>query len=129
MPRMANKDSMREYDIAYYERFDPTIGPPILSGPVHVGFNAITRLEVGSGRMTSLNMNPQWTVQEHVHIPSRKPGHEGYLAFVVDRHELNLAEVHIVEAKNLAAGPIARIKVPMRLRSAVHGTWVPDEDL
>ncbi len=129
LPRVAAKDNTRNYDIAYYERFDPSIGPPILSGPAHVGFNAISRLEIGSGRMTSFNMNPQWTVQEPVHIPSRKPGHEGYLAFVVDRHELNLAEVFVVEAEHLSRAPLARIKVPMRLRSAVHGTWVTAEEL
>lgn len=129
LPRVAAKDNTRTYDIAYYQRFDPSIGPPILSGPVHVGFNAITRLEVGSGRMTHWNANPQWTVQEPVHIPSRQPKHEGYLAFVVDRHELNLAEVFVVEAAHLDRGPIARIKVPMRLRSAVHGTWVTPQEM
>jgi carotenoid cleavage dioxygenase len=74
-------------------------------------------------------MSPQWTVQEPVHIPSSKPGHEGYLAYVVDRHELNVAEVHIADAANLDKGPFVTIKVPMRLRSAVHGTWVPDNEM
>jgi carotenoid cleavage dioxygenase len=69
------------------------------------------------------------TVQEQVHIPSRQPGHEGYLAFVVDLHEKNLSEVWIVEAQHLAKGPVARIEIPLRLRIAVHGNWVPAEQL
>jgi carotenoid cleavage dioxygenase len=60
-----------------------------------------------------------------VHIPSRKPGHEGYLGYIVDRHDRNEAEFHITEAQHLEKGPVARIKVPMRLRSGVHGNWVP----
>ena len=125
LPRVADKDAMRDYGVAYYNRFDPSIGPPILSGPVGVGFNAVSRLELGSGKLTTLAMDPQWTVQEAVHIASAAAGHEGYLAFVVDRHDQNLAEVFVVEAARLERGPVARIKMPLRLRSAVHGSWVP----
>lgn len=124
MPRIADKHHMRDYEIGYYARVDLSMGPPILSGPVGAGFNAVTRLEVRSGRAKHLHMGPQATLQEPVHIASKVSGHEGYLAFVVDRHDTNLAEVHIVEAQNPENGAIARIHVPMRLRSAVHGTWV-----
>jgi carotenoid cleavage dioxygenase-like enzyme len=31
----------------------------------------------------------------------------------------------VVEAEHLDRGPICRIKIPMRLRCQVHGTWVP----
>jgi carotenoid cleavage dioxygenase len=68
-------------------------------------------------------------VQEEVHIPSKKPGHEGYLAFVVDLHEKNLSEMWIVEAEHLAKGAVARLEIPLRLRVAVHGNWVPAEQL
>jgi carotenoid cleavage dioxygenase-like enzyme len=124
-PRIANKDSMSDYDIAYYGRVDLRFGPPILSGPVGAGFNTLTRLEVKTGKMTDLFMGPAATVQEHVHVPSSKPGHEGYLVYIVDRHDENQAELHVTEAEHLAKGPIARIKVPMRLRSGVHANWVP----
>jgi carotenoid cleavage dioxygenase len=129
LPRIAARDSMRPYEIGYYEQFDPAVGPPILSGPVGAGFNKVVRLEVGSGRMKALSVGARSTVQEHVHIPSRKQGHEGYLAFVVDRHDENQAEVFIVEAQHLDRGPIARVRIPMRLRSAVHGTWVAAKDM
>jgi carotenoid cleavage dioxygenase-like enzyme len=124
-PRVADKDAMVDYDIAYYEQLDVSYGPPIISGPVGAGFNTISRLEVKSGRMTSLFVGPQCTLQEHVHIASRKPGHEGYLLYIVDRHDQNQAEVHVTEAQQLEKGPIARVFVPLRLRSGVHGNWVP----
>jgi carotenoid cleavage dioxygenase-like enzyme len=124
-PRIANKDFMVDYDIAYYGRVDTSFGPPILSGPVGAGFNTLTRLEVKSGKMTSLFIGPACTVQEHVHIPSSEPGHEGYLVYIVDRHDENQAELHVTEARHLEKGPIARIRVPLRLRSGVHANWVP----
>jgi carotenoid cleavage dioxygenase-like enzyme len=129
MPRTAAKDQMRAYEIGYYAQFDPQVAPPLLSGPVGAGFNKLVRLQTDSGRMTSLAMDARSTMQEHVHVPARDAGREGYLAFVVDRHDENQAEVFVVEAAHLERGPVARIKVPMRLRSAVHGNWVPAEQL
>ncbi len=125
LPRLADKDAMRRYDVAYYCRYEPTAGPPILSGPVGAGFNAVSRLDLRNGRYTTLTIDPRSTIQEPIHVPSAKPGHEGYLAFVVDRHEENVAEVFVVEAARLEQPPVARIKLPMRLRSGVHGSWVP----
>ena len=127
MPRIADRDSMKDYEVGYYGSVDASRGPPLMSGPVGAGFNVLNRLEVRSGKLTSLMMDPGATLQEHVHIASRTPGHEGYLAFVVDWHATNLSEVFIVDARNLTRGPIARIKVPMRLRCAVHGTWVAEK--
>lgn len=124
-PRIANKDFTVDYDIAYYGRVDTSFGPPILSGPVGAGFNTLSRLEVKSGKMTDLFAGPACTVQEHVHIPSSKPGHEGYLVYIVDRHDENQAELHVTEAQYLDKGPVARIRVPLRLRSGVHANWVP----
>jgi carotenoid cleavage dioxygenase-like enzyme len=124
-PRIATKDSMVDYDIAYYGRVDTSFGPPILSGPVGAGFNMLSRLEVKSGKMTNLFAGPARTIQEHVHIPSSKLGHEGYLVYIVDRHDENQAELHVTEAQHLDKGPIARILVPLRLRSGVHANWVP----
>jgi carotenoid cleavage dioxygenase-like enzyme len=129
MPRIAEKDFMLDYDIGYYQTYDPDNGPPLIAGPVGAGFNTVLRLEVKSGRLTALAMPPGTTVQEEVHIPSTKAGHEGYLAFVVDLHEKNLSEMWIVEAQHLANGPIARLEIPLRLRVAVHGNWVPAEQL
>lgn len=129
MPRIAERHHMLDYDVGYYQRFDPQVGPPLIAGPVGAGFNTVTRIEVKSGRLRNLAMDRRSTVQEHVHIPSRVPGHEGYLAFIVDLHDENESEVFIVEAEHLERGAIARIKVPFRLRVGVHGNWVPAEEL
>jgi len=133
MPRTAIKDQMNDFDIGYYQTFDPRNapqnGPPPIAGPVGPGFNTIVRMEVKTGKHTTLGLGPTVTVQEHIHIPSKRPGHEGYLAFVCDMHDQQLSEVAIVEAEHIEKGPIARIKVPFRLRVQVHGNWVPSEEL
>lgn len=128
-PRIATKDMMSDYQVGYYERFDPVSGPPLTAGPVGIGFNTISRLEVKSGKLQSWHLDMPATIQEEVHIPSKIPGHEGYLAFVADLHSEKLSDVLILEAGNLAKGPLARIKMPLRLRNQVHGNWVPAEEL
>ena len=129
MPRIADKDAMRDYEIAYWQTYDPRNGPPILCGPVGAGFNTILRANVKSGEIRSFTPGPGITVQEHIHIPSCKPGHEGYLAFVCDLHEQNLSEAMIIEASLTSSEPLCRIKLPMRLRPQVHGTWVEEAAL
>ncbi|HUN26669.1 MAG TPA: carotenoid oxygenase family protein [Steroidobacteraceae bacterium] len=129
MPRVAERDHLRDYEVGYYQTFDPSVGPPLIAGPVGAGFNTILRLEVKSGRLERLPMDPRSTVQEHVHIPSRQPGHEGYLAFLVDLHDEHQTEMFVVEAAHIGRGPVARIRIPLRLRVGVHGNWVPAEAL
>jgi carotenoid cleavage dioxygenase len=125
MPRVAEKDHMKDYEIGYYQRFDPMIGPPLIAGPVGAGFNAVSRLNVKTHELKTLAMDRRTTVQEHIHIPSKQKGHEGYLAFVADIHDEPYSQVWIVEAEHLERGPIAKLRMPLRLRTGVHGNWVP----
>jgi len=101
----------------------------MIAGPVGVGFNTIHRLEVETGERRSYAPGPGCTIQEHVHIPSRQAGHEGYLLYVVDLHATFSSEVHLLEAEHPEKGPIARIQMPLRLRNQVHGSWVPEEQI
>ena len=124
-PRVANKDHMKDYEVGYYQNYIPDFGPPLQAGPVGVGFNTVTRIELKTGKTRHFSLGPGTTVQEHIHIPSRQEGHEGYLAFVTDLHEEWLSDVILLEAEHPDQGPIARIKMPLRLRNQVHGNWYP----
>jgi carotenoid cleavage dioxygenase-like enzyme len=128
-PILAQRDHMADYSVGYYQLYDPKSGPPLVSGPVGLGFNTIARIDVRTGELRAYAPGPAHTVQEHVHIPSSAPGHEGYLAFAVDFHETMSSEVHLLEAAHPERGPLARIKMPLRLRNQVHGTWVDEEQL
>ncbi|MEY4641170.1 MAG: hypothetical protein RLZZ227_1164 [Pseudomonadota bacterium] len=128
MPRIADKDAMKDYEVGYMAVFDPRLGPPILSGPTPAGFNALLRLKIKTGEVQAWSQ-PNTTVQEPVHIASRQPGHEGYLAVVCDLHATNTAQVLLFAAADIETGPIARLHVPLRQRSAVHGNWVASDVL
>ena len=63
MPRIAERDAMRDYEIGYYQTYDPHNGPPLVSGPVGGGFNTILRLNVKTGEVRILGLGPNVTVQ------------------------------------------------------------------
>src|SRR5690606_27233570 len=120
-PIVAHKDHMKPYEIGYYQMLDPAVGEPRIAGPVGAGLNTIVRIDVKTQQLKTWCPGPPCTVQEHVHIPSKLPGHEGYLLFAVDLHETMSSEIHLLEAERPDAGPLARIRMPMRLRNQVHG--------
>lgn len=128
MPRIADQDMLQDYSIGYMAVFDPRLGPPILSGPTPAGFNALLRVNVKTGEVKAWS-EPNTTLQEPVHIKSRQQGHEGYLALVCDLHAHNTADILLFEAAMPERGPLARLKLPLRQRSGVHGNWVPAEAL
>jgi carotenoid cleavage dioxygenase len=78
-----------------------------------------------------MGLPPGMAINEPVHIPSHDPDHEGWLMFVIDIQEGESfrSEVWIVDGGNLSAPPVAKIKVPVRLRPQVHGWWVPKAQL
>ncbi len=65
-------------------------------------------------------------------MPSKTPGHDGWLLLTVDhvidetRHE---SELLVVDATDIAKGPIARVKMPVPLHPQVHGWWVSGTEL
>jgi carotenoid cleavage dioxygenase-like enzyme len=55
---------------------------------------------------------------------------DGYVVtFVADANERSTGEVIILDAKNIAAGPLARLKIPQRVPAGFHAMWVPGDQL
>ena len=55
---------------------------------------------------------------------------DGYLvAFVSDADGGDQGEVVILSAKDIAAGPIGRVKIPQRVPVGFHALWIPGEQL
>ena len=132
MPRVPDALMGRPYDVAWYLSMNPQGGPPLAGGPVGTTFNALIRIEMKTGQLDVMGLPPSHAINEPVHIPSRHAGHEGWLMAVVD-HQVGeddyRSEVWIIDAGNVAAGPVAKVKVPVRLRPQVHGWWVAATEL
>ena len=132
LPRLRDQDQGRPYTHCWMPVYDPSLGPPVVGGPVGSCFNALLRVDVVTGRVDALSFGLGHAFNEPVHVPSGKPGHDGYLLCVVDReidehsHESTL---FVLDATNINAPPLATVKMPVPLRPQVHGWWVPAQQL
>ncbi len=74
---------------------------------------------------------PGDTVQECQFVPRTPDSAEGdgWLLVPVARVSRNRSDLVVLDAQDLAAGPVATVKLPVRVRSTFHGCWVPEETL
>jgi carotenoid cleavage dioxygenase len=132
LPRLRDVDQGRPYTHFWMPTYNPHIGPPVPGGPVGVSFNSLLRVEVNTGRVDSMDLPPGMAINEPVHIPGSIPGHDGYLATVVDREldeQHHESELWILDATHIAAPPLAKVRLPLPLHPQVHGWWVSAADL
>ncbi len=118
----------RAYDHAWMLTMNPEMqGPPVFGGPVGAMFNMILRLDMNGGPPQAFALPPAHCVNEPVHIPAEAPGHDGWLAMIID-HQTGpddfTHECWIMNGGDLAVGPVARVAIPKRLRPQIHGWWV-----
>jgi carotenoid cleavage dioxygenase len=87
--------------------------------------NKIGHIDHQTGKQDSWWAGPSSMVQEPCFIPRSpdSPEGDGYIVAVVDDLGSNYSDLVILEALRLEDGPIARLKLPFRLRSGLHGNW------
>lgn len=128
LPMIAAADQGRPYQRAWMLSMNPQMqAPPVAGGPVGVMFNTLLRLDMTGQMPQALALPPGRCFSEPVHVPSSRPSHDGWLLTVVDR-QIGPADfrhaVWILDALDPAAGPVAQVAIPHRLRPQVHGWWV-----
>ncbi|OJY71087.1 MAG: hypothetical protein BGP16_10820 [Sphingobium sp. 66-54] len=95
------------------------------------GSGGIGRFDHQTGALELWNPGPGDGVQEPQFIPRRPdaPEGDGWLLVPVSRVSQMRSDLAILDAQNVAAGPVALLKLPIRVRATFHGTWVPEETL
>lgn len=87
--------------------------------------NTLARIDVVSGETDSWWVGATSSLQEPCFIP--RPGSteegDGWLVVVENLLTEMRSNLLLFDGRNLTAGPIATIVVPMRLRPALHGNW------
>ena len=48
------------------------------------------------------------------------------MTYVYDKAE-NSSSLVVLDARDVAAGPLARVKMPQRVPYGFHATWIPNE--
>lgn len=91
--------------------------------------NSIARMDFATGKVTSYFAGDVHALQEVQFIPRRKdaPEGEGYLVAVASNFADVRSELVIVDAQRLEE--VARVILPFRINSQVHGWWVDADEL
>jgi len=125
MPRIDERFATRRNRYAYYGADNPALPIAHGIGEMGVNHNSVARWDHDLGQLDSWYSGPGSSVGEPIFIPESPdaPEGQGYIAATVQRLLEGRSELVVLDARNLAAGPLATIHPPFRLKNGVHGMW------
>jgi carotenoid cleavage dioxygenase len=90
-------------------------------------FNTFLTMDMATGQSKSWFAGDTSTTQEPVFAPKspNAPEGEGYVMGVVNRRAERRSDLVILDAQHMDEGPVATIRIPVRLKYGIHGNWVP----
>ena len=96
-----------------------------------IGLSAIGCIDHETGALTTWSPGPDSGVQEPIFVPRQIGAAEGdgYLLVLVNRMPENRSDLAVLDARSIADGPVALLKLSLRVRSTFHGMWVPGQAL
>ncbi|WP_421736635.1 carotenoid oxygenase family protein [Caulobacter sp.] len=88
--------------------------------------NIIAHIDLETGVRADWTAPAGDAISEAVFTPASPdaPEGEGWLTAVVYRGQLNVSELVVLDAMNVAAGPVASARLPRRVPFGFHGNWV-----
>jgi carotenoid cleavage dioxygenase-like enzyme len=98
-----------------------------LDGPMSLTFNGIVRYDLQTGAEVLLPFGEGTAIGEAVFAadPEGSAETDGWLmVYATDLAELR-TDLCIIDARDLAAGPVARVHLPQRVPAGFHGNWMP----
>lgn len=127
-PHIDERWALKDYRYAWVPGMDfSKLATDAQGRPIPAIFNCLTRIDLHGGPMDAWFAGPEATLQDPVYAPRLGGSAEGdgYLIAIVNWVLSRRTELVVLEAMNLAAGPLARIRVPVCLRTGIHSTWIP----
>jgi len=90
-------------------------------------FNTFLTMDMSTGKHDGWFAGDTSSTQEPVFAPKSAdaPEGDGYVMGIVNRRAENRCDLVILDAMNMSDGPVAKIKLPIRLKYGIHGNWVP----
>lgn len=84
-----------------------------------------------TGKEDAYWVGPVSTLQEPAFVPKSRTAAEGegYLIGLANRITENRSDLLVLDAQRLRDGPIATVRLPVRLRPGLHGNWYSNEQL
>jgi len=110
---------------------NPELGPMLEWGPKGPPFTCLGHFDELTGSLSFYYAGANSAPEEPFFVPrsNTAPEGDGWLLSMVGRRSENRTDLVILDTRDLAAGPVATLRMPCRLHEGFHGTWVPLEQL
>ncbi|MFD4673386.1 carotenoid oxygenase family protein [Lentzea sp. NPDC058450] len=90
---------------------------------------AVVKYDTTTGERTSHMLGQGWVPGEAEFVPAADGAGEdnGWLLSIVSHEAANTAELLVLDASDVTAGPVASVRLPRRVPWGYHGAWIADE--
>jgi carotenoid cleavage dioxygenase len=132
-PRIDDRYAMSPYRHGYMLLSDLTkpVGDETRRSASGMLFNCLGHYDHSTGTAKTWWTGPTSSLQEPCFIPKSQNAPEGvgYITAIANLHDTGLSDLLLFDAEHIDEGPIATIKLPLRLRPGLHGNWTPGHQL
>ncbi|WP_426139525.1 carotenoid oxygenase family protein [Pseudomonas sp. DWP3-1-2] len=129
-PRVDDRYIGQPYEHGFMLAFDQTRPYREENGPMPFQFfNLLTHFNLRTGVSDSWFAGDSECFQEPIFVPRSADAAEGdgYVIALLNHMADSCSELVVLDSRDMAAGPVARIKIPFRMRMSLHGSWAPGE--
>ena len=95
-------------------------------GPWGFEFSGICHLDLRTGRDQRWEPGPLERAGEAFFVPAGRGEGEGWLLTYTYDRTVDRSHLDVLDAQHVAAGPVARVHLPVRVPYGFHGLWVAD---
>ena len=91
---------------------------------------AVVKYDLQAGTTTEHAFDADTTFDEAEFVPSTAPGRaedDGWLMAIVNTRDGRRSHLVVLDARDVAAEPVAIVHLPRRVPGGFHGSWIPDD--
>ncbi len=109
--------------LSFADESKPFAGEPGGRRPV----NSLGRFDLARRTVEAMFAGPEFGLQEIAFAPRTKDADEGdgWVMALGTNYQTMKSELVIGDTSDLAAGPVARVRLPFKAPGQIHGNWVP----
>jgi carotenoid cleavage dioxygenase-like enzyme len=121
-PRMDDRSRGKKTRYSYHQR--------VVAGPTLL-FDGVIKYDVARGGSETHRYPAGWFGGETAFCPRVGSVEEddGYLCTFVVEEATGASELYVIDARDVAREPVARVKIPHRVPTGYHACWVSADDL
>ena len=128
LPKVDDRYMGQAYRHAWYGGVDPSkpFEAPYAAADVGLFFmNIVVHQDLATGAPQTYWDGPSSIFQETCFVPRtpNSPEGDGFVVVLCNQIDQNRSDLLFLDATNIAAGPVARAKLPYWMRAGVHGSW------